>query len=75
MTVESYFSATYAEARDKFRAAATEAGARLVAFENPNAKGPKGETLTTAEAIYGEDINENARPDSFFEQDAAEEEA
>ena len=26
----------------------------------------KGETLTTAEAIYGEDINENARPDSFF---------
>lgn len=27
----------------------------------------KGETLTTAEAIYGEDINENARPDSFFE--------
>ena len=27
----------------------------------------KGETLTTAEAIYGEDINENARPDAFFE--------
>ena len=27
----------------------------------------KGETLTTAEAIYGEDINENARPDSFFD--------
>ncbi len=27
----------------------------------------KGETLTTAEAIYGEDINENARPDAFFD--------
>ncbi|CAN7302135.1 50S ribosomal protein L9 [Aminobacter aminovorans] len=27
----------------------------------------KGETLTTAEAIYGDDINENARPDSFFD--------
>jgi large subunit ribosomal protein L9 len=26
-----------------------------------------GETLTTAEAIYGEDINENARPDNFFD--------
>jgi large subunit ribosomal protein L9 len=27
----------------------------------------KGETLTTAEAIYGEDINENARPENFFD--------
>ena len=27
----------------------------------------KGETLTTAEAIYGDDINENARPESFFD--------
>jgi large subunit ribosomal protein L9 len=27
----------------------------------------RGETLTTAEAIYGEDINENARPETFFE--------
>ncbi|QPC87305.1 50S ribosomal protein L9 [Mesorhizobium sp. NBSH29] len=34
----------------------------------------KGETLTTAEAIYGDDINENARPDSFFDpnEDGAE---
>ena len=31
-----------------------------------------GETLTTAEAIYGEDINENARPDSFFDPNAEE---
>ena len=29
-----------------------------------------GEMLTTAEAIYGEDINENARPDSFFDPNA-----
>ncbi|MBD0415794.1 50S ribosomal protein L9 [Oryzicola mucosus] len=27
----------------------------------------KGELLTTAEAIYGDDINENARPDNFFD--------
>ena len=33
----------------------------------------RGETLTTAEAIYGEDINENARPDSYFDPDAEEE--
>ena len=35
----------------------------------------RGETLTTAEAIYGDDINENARPDSFFDpnEDGAEE--
>ena len=26
--------------------------------------------LTTAEAIYGDDINENARPDSFFDPNA-----
>jgi large subunit ribosomal protein L9 len=26
----------------------------------------KGETLTTAEAIYGDDINDNARPENFF---------
>jgi large subunit ribosomal protein L9 len=33
----------------------------------------KGETLTTAEAIYGDDINENARPDAFFDPNADEE--
>jgi large subunit ribosomal protein L9 len=33
----------------------------------------RGEMLNTAEAIYGEDINENARPDTFF--DPNEEEA
>ncbi|MET3790556.1 50S ribosomal protein L9 [Aquamicrobium terrae] len=34
----------------------------------------RGETLTTAEAIYGEDINENARPDNFFDPNAEIEE-
>lgn len=33
----------------------------------------RGETLTTAEAIYGEDINENARPENFFDPNAEEE--
>jgi large subunit ribosomal protein L9 len=33
----------------------------------------RGETLTTAEAIYGEDINENARPDNFFDPNEEEE--
>jgi large subunit ribosomal protein L9 len=30
----------------------------------------KGETLNSAEAIYGDDINENARPDAFFDPNA-----
>ena len=29
----------------------------------------QGETLDSAEAIYGDDINENARPDAFFDPD------
>jgi large subunit ribosomal protein L9 len=33
----------------------------------------RGEMLTTAEAIYGDDINENARPDNFFDPDAEDE--
>ncbi len=32
----------------------------------------KGETLTTAEAIYGEDVNDAARPDAFFDPNAEE---
>ena len=34
-----------------------------------------GEKLDSAEAIYGDDINENARPDAFFDPDADEDEA
>ncbi|WP_114390370.1 50S ribosomal protein L9 [Notoacmeibacter marinus] len=30
----------------------------------------RGEDLTSAEAIYGEDINDAAQPDEFFEEDA-----
>lgn len=35
----------------------------------------RGETLDSAEAIYGEDINEAANPDEFFDPNAEEEEA
>lgn len=35
----------------------------------------QGESLTTAEAIYGDDINENARPDAFFDPNAEGEDA
>lgn len=55
MTVESYFSATYAEARQKFVAAAEAAKATLTVYENPNAKGPNGEVLTTDVACLGPD--------------------
>jgi large subunit ribosomal protein L9 len=34
----------------------------------------RGETLNSAEAIYGDDINENARPDSFFDPNTDEDE-
>jgi len=33
-----------------------------------------GEKLDSAEAIYGEDINENARPEAFFDPNADEDE-
>jgi hypothetical protein len=46
------FSATYAEARDKFLAAAEATGARLSRHENP-AKGPEGEMLSTDVARIG----------------------
>ncbi len=32
----------------------------------------KGETLNTAEAIYGDDVNDAARPDAFFDPNADE---
>ncbi len=34
----------------------------------------RGEKLDSAEAIYGEDINENARPETFFEEEELYEE-
>ncbi|MEL3892137.1 M14 family metallopeptidase [Ferrovibrio sp. MS7] len=53
MTVSDYFSATYAEAREKFRAAARDAGATLTAYENPKARTPDGAPLTTDVACLG----------------------
>ncbi len=46
MTCVDNFSATYGEARGKFLAACTQAGARLASFDHP-ARGPGGEALAT----------------------------
>ena len=52
MSVPSYFSSDYAEARDKFTAAAKDAGADLERFDNP-APGPDGVALSTDIAWLG----------------------
>ncbi len=52
MSVSSYFSSDYAEARDKFTAAAQDAGADLERFDNP-AAGPDGIALSTDVAWLG----------------------
>jgi hypothetical protein len=52
MQVSDWFSATYAEAREKFLAAAAAAGAGVESFRNP-ALGPKGETLFADAAWLG----------------------
>ena len=52
MTVNSYFSADYAEARGKFLDAAGAAGARLAHHRNPTL-GPEGEALFTDTAWIG----------------------
>ena len=53
MPVSDYFSASYAEARDKFRAAAGAANARLSAYELPSHRGPAGEPLSVDVAVIG----------------------
>jgi len=53
MSTSAYFSADYAEARRKFRDAATRAGARLTTYVNPNTRGPNGEELATDVARLG----------------------
>jgi hypothetical protein len=53
MTARSHFSRDYAEARAKFRAAATAAGARLQSYAADAEKGPGGETLSTDIAWLG----------------------
>ena len=50
---ESWFSADYAEARAKFRAAAERVGAAAAAYRNPNARQPDGNDLTTVVARLG----------------------
>ena len=52
MTVSSYFSADYTEARGKFLEAAKSAGARLAHYRNP-LRGPAGEELFTDTAWLG----------------------
>jgi hypothetical protein len=52
MTAATHFSTTYAEARNKFRAAARAAGAEVFSHVNPN-KGPDGGELATDIARIG----------------------
>ncbi len=47
MDVNACFGTDYADARDRFRAAAADAGVAVDELVNPNAAGPAGETLTT----------------------------
>ena len=53
MPVSDYFSASYSEARDKFRAAAQAGGAQLKAYTLPTHRGPSGEELSIDVAIIG----------------------
>jgi hypothetical protein len=53
MSVAQYFSADYPEARSKFRAAATAAGASLAALTLPDRCGPGGEELSIDVAVCG----------------------
>ena len=59
MGVARYFSATYAEARAKFMAAARAGGAFIESQVNPNAKGTSGEELATDVARFGDMDAEN----------------
>jgi hypothetical protein len=52
MSVSDFFSSTYSEAREKFVAAARDAGAALERFDNP-AQGPAGVSLSTDVAWLG----------------------
>jgi len=54
MGIPHYFSATYAEARQKFLQAARAADAAIEAHVNPNASGAEGEELATDVARFGD---------------------
>ena len=53
MPVSDYFSASYTEARGKFRAAAEAGGAHLTAYRLQTHRGPSGEALSIDVAIIG----------------------
>ena len=51
--VSSYFAASYAQARSKFRDAAAARGLAVASHVNPHALGPDGEELATDVALLG----------------------
>ena len=53
MTIQSYFSDHYTEAREKFLAACAERNLTVESLLNPNAKGSRGEDLYTDIALIG----------------------
>ncbi|MEQ9519094.1 MAG: M14 family metallopeptidase [Parvibaculum sp.] len=53
MNAADLFSTSYDEARQRFVAAATVAGAKIKSHPNPHAKGPNGEALTMDTAWFG----------------------
>lgn len=53
MKASDYFSDSYGEARRRFLAAASEAGARVESYENGNARGPGGTRLFMDTAWFG----------------------
>jgi len=53
VSAERHFAVSYAEAREKFRAAAAARGARQFAHVHPEAKGAQGEALAMDFALLG----------------------
>ena len=53
MSVAEYFSADYASARERFRAAGARAAARMTSYLLPDHHGPGGEPLTLDVAHFG----------------------
>ena len=53
MASNEFFSETYVEAREKFRAACQASGVGVSSIEHPSATGPKGESLAIDVAVFG----------------------
>jgi Protein of unknown function (DUF2817) len=53
MATSEFFAASYAEAREKFLAAAGAAGAEIKTFVHPVERDPKGRPLSTDVALFG----------------------